>query len=172
MRFLVRLVEALLRVAEYAASASILALAVLVVGNVLLRYVFSVSAMALQELQWYLYALGFLLAMGPTLWADGHVRIDIFFARFPPRWRRWISIGGTLLFLVPFALLVLWASYDFVAYSIAIGEASPNPGGLPALYLFKAMIPVSFLLLLLAALGLLGRWLQDKAEEKGRGDLL
>ncbi len=155
-----RWLAALLRAVETAAAACIVGLAVLVFVNVLLRYVFNLSAMALQELQLYLYAMSFLLAIAPTLQADGHVRIDILYARFPQQWRQWIDAVGTLLFLLPFAGLVLWASYDFVAYSLSIRESSPNPGGLPALYLFKALLPLSFVLLVVAAFGFLQSRLQ------------
>jgi TRAP-type mannitol/chloroaromatic compound transport system permease small subunit len=162
MRPLLRWLEVLSRVAEIAAATSILLLVCMVFLNVMLRYFFNLSAMAVQELQFYFYALGFLLAMAPTLRADGHVRIDIFYARFPQRWKRWVDGFGTLVFLLPFALLVLWASYDFVAYSFSIREASPNPGGLPALYFFKAFIPLSFALLVAVACGLLWSRLHER----------
>ncbi|GBD06804.1 hypothetical protein HRbin21_00609 [bacterium HR21] len=161
MRTLLRWLDALSRTAEIAAAASILALVCVVFLNAMLRYFFNLSAMAVQELQFYFYALGFLLAMAPILKTDGHVRIDIFYARFPQRWKRWVDGFGTLFFLLPFALLVLWASYDFVAYSFSIREASPNPGGLPALYLFKALIPLSFALLVVVALGFLWNCLHE-----------
>ncbi|MEN3026548.1 MAG: TRAP transporter small permease subunit [Chlorobiota bacterium] len=157
MERLVQAVERVLRGAESVAALCVLVLTLLVFGNVLARYVFNVSAMALQELQWYFYALTFLLAMAPTLRIGGHVRIDVLYARFPEVWQRRIDIFGTLLLLLPFTGVVLWASYDFVAYSFAIREASPNPGGLPAVYVFKAAIPLSFGLLATAALALVWR---------------
>ncbi len=173
MQRLLRWIERLLRGSERVATAFTLGLAAIVFANVLLRYLFQLSAMAVQELQWYFYAFSFLLAIAPTLWADQHVRIDIFYGRLPASWQRWINFWGTLLLMVPFAVLVLWASYDFVAYSFRIRESSPNPGGLPWLFLFKAALPVSFLLLLLAALALLWRWGRstDKAPEREGGRL-
>ncbi len=152
-------VDVLARVCESAAALCTVLLVLLVFANVFVRYSFNLAAMPLKELEWYLYALGFLLAMGPTLYADQHVRIDIFYARLPQRWQRRVNILGTLLFLLPFALLMLWFSYDFVAYSYQIRESSPNPGGLPAVYLIKAAIPVAFLVLLVISVGMLREWL-------------
>jgi len=149
----------LARVFESAAALCTVLLVLLVFTNVFIRYSFNLAAMPLKELEWYLYALGFLLAMGPTLYADQHVRIDIFYARLPQPWQRRVNILGTLLFLFPFALLVLWFSYDFVAYSYQIRESSPNPGGLPAVYLIKAAIPLAFLVLLAISIGMLREWL-------------
>lgn len=168
MQIFLRWIEQLLRGVESVATSLTVGLAAIVFGNVLLRYLFQLSAMAVQELQWYFYACSFLLAMAPTLLAEQHVRIDIFYARLPVRWQRWINVVGTLLLTLPFTVLVLWASYDFVAYSFRIREASPNPGGLPWLFLFKAAVPVSFVLLLLAALALLGRWGRRSAGDLGR----
>lgn len=167
MKSLFRWLDALSDGAEIVATASILGLVCTVFLNTLLRYFFNLSAMALQELQLYLYALGFLLGIAPTLQADGHVRIDIFYTRFPRRWKQWVDGFGTLVFLLPFALLVLWASYDFVAYSFQIREASPNPGGLPALYVFKALIPLSFVLLVFGALSFLRDRLQKECSTSG-----
>jgi len=168
MLWVPRQIERFLRVVEGIATALTMGLAILVFVNVLLRYVFGMSAMAVQELQWYFHAFGFLLAMAPALWIDRHVRIDTFYARFPTSWQRWVNVGGTFFFLLPFAGLVIWASYDFVAYSFSIREASPNPGGLPALFVFKAVLPLSFFLLVLAAIGLLWRWLSNLDEDSGR----
>ncbi|MCS6966610.1 MAG: TRAP transporter small permease subunit [Candidatus Kapabacteria bacterium] len=157
MERLIRWIERLTRMGESCATACVLALVLLVFGNVVARYGFNRSAMALQELQWYFYGLSFLIAMAPTLLTDGHVRIDILYARLPARWQRWIDVWGTLLFLLPFTVLILWASQDFVAYSLAIREGSPNPGGLPAVYLFKMAIPLGFGLLLLGSFVFLWR---------------
>ncbi len=162
MRRLLHAAESILKGTEAAAAICLLALVLITFSTVVVRYLFSVSAMALQELQWYCYALSFLFGMAPTFRAQGHVRIDILYARLPATWRRRIDIWGTLLFLLPFAGLILWASYDFVAYSYSIREASPNPGGLPAVYLFKAAIPLSFALLVLAAAVMLWHWWQGR----------
>lgn len=117
--------------------------------DVFTRYVLRYSSVAVQELEWHLFAVIFLLGAAHTLKGDKHVRIDIFYAKLSDRGKAVVNLIGTLLFLIPFALLLIWTSRDFVMNSFAIREASPDPGGLPARYILKACIPVSFFLLFL-----------------------
>jgi TRAP-type mannitol/chloroaromatic compound transport system permease small subunit len=102
------------------------------------------------ELQWYLFSLIFLLAAGYTLRHDGHVRVDVIYARLSSRARAWIDIVGTLVLLVPFSLFVLRTSWPSVRASWVVQEGSPDPGGLPR-YPLKSVILICFLLLLVQA---------------------
>lgn len=130
--------------------AYIAALLVLVVSyDVVSRYLFSISSLALQELEWHLFAILFLLSAGWTLKHDKHVRIDLFYNKFSNKYRHILNIVGVMIFLIPFCLIMIWASIDFVTTSFAVGETSPDTGGLPARYLLKSLIPLSFFLLLL-----------------------
>ena len=99
------------------------------------------------ELQWYLFSLVFLLGAAYTLKHNAHVRVDVLFARLTPRGRAWVNLLGTLLFLIPFCILVLWTSWPAVRNSWIVGEVSPDPGGLPR-YPIKAAIPLAFILLM------------------------
>lgn len=116
--------------------------------NAVVRYLFGISSNALLEIQWYMFALIFLFAAGYTLKHDGHVRIDILYGRFSPRTRALIDIFGTLAFLLPVSLLILWLSLPMVAESIRIDEMSPDAGGLLR-WPIKLAIPVGFALLAL-----------------------
>ena len=128
---------------------------VLVVSyDVFTRYILKRTSVAFQELEWHLFALLFLLTLAYTLKHDRHVRVDILYVRLSPRIRAFIDLAGSVLFLIPFSILVIWASKDFVMNSFAIREGSPDPGGLPARYLLKAAIPLGFLLLALQGLSL------------------
>lgn len=139
--------------------------------NVFTRYVLQKSSVAVQELEWHLFAVIFLLGAAHTLKRDKHVRIDIFYVRLPRKGKALVNLAGTLLFLIPFALLILWTSQDFVANSFAIRESSPDPGGLPARYILKACIPVSFFLLLLQGISLaFNSVLEIKDAEKDTGE--
>jgi TRAP-type mannitol/chloroaromatic compound transport system permease small subunit len=134
----------------------IAALLVLVVGyDVVSRYLFSISSLALQELEWHLFSILFLLSAGWTLKHDKHVRIDLFYNKLTSRNRHLINIIGVLIFLFPFCLIMIWSSMDFVVSSFSVGETSPDAGGLPARYLLKAILPISFILLLLQGIMLL-----------------
>ena len=143
------------------------ALLVLVVSyDVMVRYVFGESSVGLQELEWHLFALIFLVAAAYTLKMDDHVRVDVFYTKFSPKKQALVNFLGSIIFLIPFCLLVIYSSQDFVSLSFRIGETSPDAGGLPARYILKAFIPISFFLLLLQGLALaLKSFLQLKGKE-------
>lgn len=115
--------------------------------NAVSRKVFSLSSNALLEAQWYLFAAVFLLAAGHTLQRSAHVRIDLLAARFAPRTRLWVEIAATLLFLLPFSLLVLRYGWVYFVDSVANREISLNAGGLP-IWPVKLLIPAGFALLI------------------------
>ncbi|MDX1438652.1 MAG: TRAP transporter small permease subunit [Rubricoccaceae bacterium] len=108
----------------------------------------SLSLNALGEAQWYLFSAVFLLGAAWALSENAHVRVDVIFVRLSPKRRALIDLVGTLLFLLPFCALMLWATWPAVAESWAVRESSPDPGGLPR-YPVKALVPVAFVLLFL-----------------------
>ncbi len=115
-------------------------------GNAAIRYGFDRSSNAWLEIQWYLFALIFLLGAGYTLKHNGHVRIDILYGRFSPRAQAWIDLIGGLLFLLPLCGLLAWMGWDGFVTSWAEGEMSPDAGGLSR-WPIKLAIPVGFALL-------------------------
>lgn len=102
------------------------------------------------EAQWYFFSIIFLLGAAYGLNHDVHVRVDVMYERFSAKTQAIIDMAGTLIFLIPFSLLMLYVSYPAVRASWSVREASPDPGGLPR-YPIKALILVSFTLLLLQA---------------------
>ena len=127
---------------------------VIVCYDVFTRYMLKQSSIAVQELEWHLFAVIFLLGAAYTLQHDRHVRVDVVYLKFSPRIKAWFNLAGSVVFLIPFAILVIWASQKFVANSWNMGETSPDPGGLPARYILKAFIPAGFLLLTLQGISL------------------
>jgi TRAP-type mannitol/chloroaromatic compound transport system permease small subunit len=121
--------------------------------DVMMRYVFHNSSVGMQEMEWHLFAIIILLGISVALKDEGHVRVDFLYERFSPKKRAMINILGTLFFLMPVALLIFFGSFEFVRDSWEIGEISEDPGGLPYRWLIKGMIPVSFALLLISAVG-------------------
>ena len=120
------------------------------------------------ELQWYLFSLVFLLGAGYALRTGAHVRVDIFYGRLTEVGKAWVNILGTLLFLMPFCALMIWASWPVVIDSWVRLEGSPDPGGLPR-YPLLTMIPVAFLLLMLQGVAFMIREtsvLQDLAAHR------
>jgi TRAP-type mannitol/chloroaromatic compound transport system permease small subunit len=128
-----------------------------IVINVVLRYVFSEGRVELEEVQWHLYSIGFLLGMSYAYQADTHVRVDVLHEKFSLRTQAWIELYGTLLLLVPFIALVLVYGVPFVVSSFELAEVSSSPGGLPLRWLIKAALPVAFGLLALAVIARLSR---------------
>lgn len=132
-------------------------LMVLVVANVILRYFFASSFVALEELQWHLYAIGFMIGLSYCVLKDGHVRVDVVAERLSHKKRALIELLGLGLMLIPFCLFVLYYAYPFVERAYLIGEISGSPGGLPMRWLIKSVILIGFGLLLLAAVARLVR---------------
>ncbi|MRI57916.1 MAG: C4-dicarboxylate ABC transporter permease [Epsilonproteobacteria bacterium] len=113
-----------------------------------MRYLFHAGSIALQELEWYLFDITFLFAAGYTLAHDKHVRVDLLYDRFSQRAKETIDILDHLLLIIPFSLMMLYFSFDFVWQSFAQNEASSDPGGLPHRWIIKAAIAVFALSLL------------------------
>jgi TRAP-type mannitol/chloroaromatic compound transport system permease small subunit len=103
------------------------------------------------EMQWYLFSMIFLLGAAYGLNHDVHVRVDVMYERMSPKVQAWIDLCGTVLFLLPFSVLMLYVSYPAVSSSWSIRETSPDPGGLPR-WPIKMLILVSFGLLVLQGL--------------------
>jgi TRAP-type mannitol/chloroaromatic compound transport system permease small subunit len=117
--------------------------------DVATRYLLDFTFVAVQELQWHLFATIFLIGAAYTLRDDRHVRVDVLYANFSPRGRAWVDLLGTVLLLAPFCFIAIQLGWYYTEFSFAAGEGSPQPGGLPARYLLKLMIPVGLTLLLL-----------------------
>ena len=128
-----------------------------VVINVTMRYLFGEGRVEFEEIQWHLYAIGFLIAIATCMDADDHIRVDVFYDRLSLRRRAWIELYGLLLLFFPFVIAVLVFSVPFVGYSFSIGEISDAPGGLPFRWAIKSVLPLSMLLLLIVGVGRLSR---------------
>jgi len=134
----------------------VLVMVVVAAANAVVRYFSRDLGLTLNltpatEVQWYLFSVIFLLGSAYALRHDAHVRVDVLYERLRPRTRAWIDLIGTIVFLIPFSVLMLWVSFPAVRTSWQIRETSPDPGGLPR-YPIKALILVSFGLLLLQAM--------------------
>jgi TRAP-type mannitol/chloroaromatic compound transport system permease small subunit len=129
-----------------------LTLVVVMAVIVVLRYVFQIGSIALQESVIYINALIFTFGVAYTLKEQGHVRVDIFYSRLGIKQRAIIDLLGSVLFLVPSALFIMWISWDYVSVSWRIREGSAESSGLPYVYLLKSTILLLPALLLLQGL--------------------
>lgn len=116
---------------------------------VVLRYVFSIGSIAMQESVIYLHALVFMLGAAYTLKRNAHVRVDIFYEKMSPRSRAWVDLLGAVLLLVPFCLFIIFISWNYVSLSWSLLESSRDAGGLPAVFLLKSTIPAMAVLVML-----------------------
>jgi len=96
-----------------------------------------------------------------TLLTENHVRVDVIYVRLSEKKKAWINIFGTLFFLIPLCVTVLYTSWNFTATSFAINETSPDPGGLPARFIIKSILPISFVFILLQGFSLLFKSIQE-----------
>lgn len=120
--------------------------------DVVLRYAFDYSQNWILELQWHVFACILLLGLGYTLRHDQHVRVDVFYADWSPTVKAVINLGGAILLLLPWCLLIIQTGTDYTVNSWMMREGSDQPGGLPARYLIKGVIVLGFVLLLLQGL--------------------
>lgn len=125
--------------------------------DAIMRYFFRSGSIAMQEMEWHIFSVVFLFGISYALKEDGHVRVDILYDRFSPKWKAIVNIGGTLLFLIPLAVLIANGSTWYVHEAYSMGEISGDPGGLTHRYLIKAVIPLSFVFLIVTAAGFIVR---------------
>lgn len=164
----VRRVEAFIDAVGHATLFLTLAMIGLVAVNVLLRYTLSVGSVWSQELEWHLLAAVILLGMSYALQRGDNVRVDVFYAGFGPRAKFVVNLVSRGLTVV-IALLFIKLSLAYVGQSYAIGESSPDPGGIPMRWAVKGLIPLGFGLLLLQTLAALAREiLNERLRREGR----
>ncbi|GLO61055.1 C4-dicarboxylate ABC transporter [Vibrio sp. MACH09] len=158
MRTLIKMEQLVNRIGDvlgWLSSILFLLLLVNVVYDVVMRYVFNDVSIAFQEMEWHLFSSVFLLGVPFAIRSAGHVRVDVFYERLSLRAKAIIDLLGTLIFLLPFCLLVAWFGIDFAKESYALGETSGDPGGLAYRWVIKAMIPTSFIFMAISGIGLL-----------------
>jgi len=150
-------IDRLVRWIGEAASWLWLVLVLVIVFQVAQRYLFGQGSIALEELQWHIYGVAFLLGLGFCLQVDRHVRIDVLAEQWSLRTKARVELIGLVVFLLPFVIAVTYESTKLAYTAWQFSEVSQAPGGLPYRWLIKASIPAGFLLLGVAALSRLSR---------------
>ena len=121
--------------------------------DVVMRYFFNTGSLAMQELEWHLFSVIILLGISYTLKEDGHVRVDLIYDRLTEKKKAKINMVGSAIFIIPVALLIGVESIPYVIESFNSNEISPDPGGLEYRWIVKSLIPLSFFLLIITAIG-------------------
>ena len=149
MLSIIKTIESIIRwIGEKSSYINVL-LVMIICIDVFMRYILNTTQTWVIELEWHLFALIFLLGASYTLQEDQHVRVDLFYADRSIKSKAWINLLGTLLFLVPWCLILVNSSFNYATNSWMMNEGSPNPGGLPARYIIKYCMTFGFVLLLL-----------------------
>ena len=141
--------------------------------NAVVRKVFNVSSNSFLELQWYLFSAIFLFCAAYTLLKNQHVRIDVIAGRLSPQAQAWIDIFGTVFFLMPMSILIMYLSWPVFMLAWDRNEVSTNAGGL-IVWPARLMVPIGFLFLVLQGLselikriGFLRGLIPDPAQKQG-----
>lgn len=148
---LARALDAVVEIAGRVGGWCGFALLAVMAGNVLMRYIFRTGSVAMQELEWHLMAPVSLLCIAYAIKHEGHIRVDILYARMSVRMQQIIELISCLCALA-LCVLVVDLSIPYVMQAYSIGEGSPNPGGLPYRWIVKSMIPLGFFFLGLQSL--------------------
>lgn len=126
-------------------------LMILILGAVFMRYVLKFRTIEIGELQWHFYMIGFMFGLSYAVTTDSHMGMDLVKEKLSTRAKLWFDTLGMIFLLLPFAGLVFYQSLEFVHDSWVINERSNNDMGLPFRWLIKSVIPISFGLLIMAA---------------------
>ena len=126
----------------------VLAAVLISAANAIVRKAFNVSSNSFLEIQWYLFSVVFLFCAGYTLLRNQHVRIDVIAGRLSPQAQAWIDILGTIFFLMPMALTIMWLSWPVFVQAYERHEVSTNAGGL-IIWPARLLVPIGFFLLVI-----------------------
>lgn len=148
MRKIIDHIESLVEWMGGLARLCVLALVLLVAINVLLRYLFSIGPVSLQELEWHLISPIALLGLAYSMKHRADVRVDFLYCRLTAGKQGYVDLLAALL-VAAVGLYITWLSLAYVEQSFKLNEGSPDPGGLPMRFLLKLFIPIGFTLLIL-----------------------
>ncbi len=132
-------------------------LIVVIIVQVILRYVFGRGLVVLEEVQWHLYAIGIMFGFSYAIVHDSHIRLDLLHDRFPRRRKEKVEIFGILFLLMPMIIVILFHSWPFLYDSLRLNERSDAPMGLCCRWFIKGFLPIGFIMLGLAAISRLVR---------------
>ncbi len=142
-----------------------LLIVIVVASNVILRYLFKIGPVSLQELEWHLMSPIALIGMSYAMRHRDHVQVDIFYDMFSQRVQNIVDLAAAIATVV-ISIVIIKLSFNFVYQAYSLGEGSPDPGGLPHRFLLRAFIPLGFFLLTLQAVA---QFIQSAVALRSRG---
>ena len=147
---------------------ALISLTLLVSYDVIVRKLFHGGSIALQELEWHLYDIVFLFPIAYTLSKDKHVRVDIFYNKFPFKVKKIINLITILFFVIPLATLIVVEAIPFVQMSYTQHESSGDPGGLCCRWIIKSAMIWAFLVVYLQSIAELRKIYYQLKHHKGK----
>ena len=127
-------------------------LVLVILAQVVLRYVFGLGQIFLEEAQWHLYAILVMFGIAYGVVDNAHIRMDLIYSNRSAKTKEWIELFGQVFFVMPFALILFIKGVDLVESAWRVNEGSPSPGGLPWRWAIKAVLPAAMLMYLLASI--------------------
>lgn len=125
---------------------------ILVFITVFTRYILNISYVALQELIMYFHAIIFMFGVSYALKEKSHVKIDIIYNSLNKKYQYYISMLGTIIFIIPTSLFITYSSMNMVLQSWSLLEGSSEAGGLDLIFILKSVIPITGFLIFIQAL--------------------
>ncbi|TVQ03760.1 MAG: TRAP transporter small permease subunit [Roseinatronobacter sp.] len=145
------IIETVLGSLSYILNTIWFVLVLIIVVNVTMRYALGINYVWVEEVQWHIYAVGFMFGIGYALMHDAHVRVDVLAATFRPTTRGWIEMISIVVIILPMCWLIISYGIPFVEASYNRNERSSAPGGLPNRWMIKSVIVLAFAYIGLAA---------------------
>lgn len=145
------MIEKVLELFSYVLNSIWIILVLIIVANVAMRYVLNVNYVWIEEVQWHMYAVGFMFGIGYALMHDSHVRVDVLAANFRKTTRAWIELFAICVIILPMCWIIISYGIPFVEASYNRGERSSAPGGLANRWMIKGVIVLAFAYIGLAA---------------------
>ncbi|TQM92103.1 TRAP transporter small permease subunit [Roseinatronobacter monicus] len=145
------IIETVLGSLSYILNTIWFVLVLIIVVNVTMRYALGINYVWVEEVQWHIYAVGFMFGIGYALMHDSHVRVDVLAATFRPTTRAWIEMISIVVIILPMCWLIISYGIPFVEASYNRNERSSAPGGLPNRWMIKSVIVLAFAYIGLAA---------------------
>lgn len=150
MNFILNLLKKIIDAVGNMCSIILILMGLNIFYNVVMRYFFNDVSIAMQELEWHLFAAMFMFGIGYTLKEDGHVRVDVIYEQLSKKMQAIINIIGSLLLALPFTCLIIYFSVSYALDAYTMGEGSADPGGLPHRWIVRSIIPISAFFLVLS----------------------
>ncbi len=151
------MIETALELLSYVLNSIWIILILIIVANVIMRYALNVNYIWIEEIQWHMFAVGFMFGIGYALMHDAHVRVDVLAVNFGQTTRAWIELLAIVAIILPLCSIIITYGIPFVEASYNRNERSAAPGGLANRWMIKSVIVLAFAYIGLAAIARLLR---------------